>query len=140
MIHDDVKLTFGALKTAIKSKVRQKDPKPEPTINIDVWPEIQKLRMKALVEAIGKGSAAMEQLKTDQAEGKGIWDFTVEKARERYDCHENCDQGTVFYSGKDGYAYAGSCAICKRGPGKPAPLINPDNLQIIKWGCDRPPF
>jgi len=140
MTYDDTRLSLKSLREAVKSKILRKDPKPDPVINIDIWPETQKQRMRALTEAIGQGSAAVGQLKEDQIKGEGIWDLTAEKARDRYDCHENCDQGSVLYQCKDGSSYAGSCAICKRGPGKPAPLINPDNVQIIKWGCDRPPF
>ena len=134
MIHDDVKMSFAALKSRIRDKINAQKEKPPVEINLESWPDIQRQRMKVLTEAVGQGIAAVKVLQAAQASGEGIWAFTAEKLADRYDCHENCDKGTVFYQDKDGNSYAGTCAICKKGPGKPSPLINPDNLQIIKQG------
>ena len=137
MIHDDAKMSFAALKSRVKAKINADKEKSPPGINLESWPDIQRQRMKALTEAVGQGIAAVHTLQAAQASGEGIWAFTAEKQADRYDCHENCDKGIVFYQDKDGNSYAGTCAICKKGPGKPSPLINPDNLQIIKQGHQR---
>lgn len=134
MIHDDDKLTFGKLKEKVKHKVLASKEKHEnEQINVENWPEIQRQRMKALTEAIQSGSEAVRTLKEYQDKGEGIWSFKNDEIDAKYACHANCDAGWIFYE-RDGYSYAGCCAICKRGPGKPAHLINPDNYQIIKQG------
>lgn len=134
MTYDGIRLELKTLREAIKARVSKKENSQPTEINIETWPAEQRLRIKALSEAIQKGPEAIKKLKEAQDKGEGIWDFSNEKLADRYDCHENCDKGTVFYQDKDGNSYAGTCAICKKGPGKPSPLINPDNLQIIKQG------